>query len=195
MQAELFEKFTNKGYERIAGGCYGNVYGKPDSPWIIKRATNDGTRTYLEWVMLKTKRGERMRGMPELDFIIPLSDSSSRWGEYLVAMKRYQSVSKQLQDHYGFKQNPTYSVNRDPACPAYINRLLEAFERDCPIVSANDVHHGNIMLDKATGDFIVTDPSSSSYRPVGSTYNEWSLTDNDCKPDDADVADFQLTCG
>lgn len=188
MQTELFDKFVGQGYERIGGGCYGTVYAMHGNPWIVKRGYNDGTRTYLEWVILKTKRGERMRGMPEIDFLVESDDE-----HYLVAMKRYQCLSNKLESVYGFQCYPTYSIHRDPKCPAYITRLIDAFERDCPAVDVNDVHHGNVMLDPKSGDFILTDPSSATYRPVGSTCNKYSrMVDDYGSPNEADVANFDL---
>lgn len=175
MQTELFGKFAAQGYERIAGGCYGQVYAK-DNEWIVKRARNDGTRTFLEWVLLKTARGERMQGMPELDFVVAITQDSGHLGEYIVAMRRYISVEHRLQKDFRFESYAVYSCYKDPKCPRYVSELIDAFVADCPAVSANDIHHGNIMLDERTGDLVVTDPSSSLYRPIGEDVAAFELS-------------------
>lgn len=192
VQAELFRKCF-KGWAYLAGGCYGKVFEHPESDWIVKQATNDGTRTYLEWVMLKTQRGERMRGMPEIDFLVPIQEPEAAHkndpGKYLVAMRRYEQLGQRLIDEFNFGQ--AHSIHTDPACPQYIVELKKAFEHDCPAVSASDMHYQNVMEDTRTGDFVLTDPSSSSYRPVGSA-NAARVFSQQYNPNEADVADFEL---
>lgn len=151
-QRELFDQHFSpmKGWEHLAGGLYGQVYAHPDSKWIVKLAHNDGTRTYLEWVMLKTARGERMHGMPEIDFLVPISDD-----RYVVAMKRYRCAKRYFD----------YSIYR-PKTVAHIRELANAFERECPHMYASDVHYGNVLFDSEDDDeskLILTDPCSGGY--------------------------------
>lgn len=165
------------GWEYIANGCYGTVYGKVDSPWVIKKARNDGTRTYLEWVWIKTLRGERMRGMPHLDFITQISDDS-----YMVGMKRYKPVYGRFKE-FGFVDNdPIFPIHQREGCPAYILALLYAWKEDCQAVEANDLHSGNFMADGS--ELILTDPSSSDYRPVGALnmIDIWKVSPVDVVP-------------
>lgn len=150
----LMDIFERRGAEYLASGCYGRVYSLPGNAWVVKKARNDGTRVYLEWVMHRTAIGRRMRGMPIIDFLVDGEEGSE---SYIVGMKRYEKRKEEGQDLFlpAARQIP------------YIKRLIEAFEEETGI-GANDCHGGNFLLDKSTKTVILTDPSSSCYRRLGS---------------------------
>jgi hypothetical protein len=168
----ILDLFRRKSFERFANGAYGSVYGNIDSPWIVKQAQNDGTRSFLEWCMLKCRRGERMKGMPEIDFLIEEPDYYSR-GSYIVAMKRYQPILNRMGEFFGAEAVlnlalPNAAIHRWPTCPTYIPDLIKAFETDMQrVVNCCDVHSSNIMYDADLEELIVTDPSSGPYYSLG----------------------------
>lgn len=142
---ELFERLHQNGWSDYLGkGSFSSVWGNPNVPdWVIKFGENDGTRTYLEWVMLRTAAGKRMKGMPEVEWIVPIGAC-----KYLVAMKRLHK-----------------RVTYERESPDYITELKIAFKQETG-VDANDAMFGNIMQD-AKGELVLTDPSSWPYRPLG----------------------------
>jgi len=144
-----------KGWPKIGKGAYGTVYGRGD--FVIKHAVNDGTRTYLEWVIQRTLEGRRMRGMPWVEWLQDDGDS-----HYIVKMRRYRSLSTVTPpDSTALSSG---SVHRDPDAPRYLELLIEEFTAETG-VSANDMHHGNVMGDD-NHEWIVTDPSYSGYKPL-----------------------------
>lgn len=167
MQSDLQSKFVKQGYDCFSSGLMGKVYGKSDSKWVVKIAHNDGTRTYLEWVLLKSKRGERMKGMPTIDFLVEVDEL-----KYMVAMKRYERVEAA---DFGtdYLRVPIWL---NECCPKYISELRDAFEEDNPGVRMNDMHSANVML--SGKEWIVTDPNSSEYLPVGAKAQERSRVDD-----------------
>lgn len=160
-QTELFIGEHRRWNKYMGSGAYGRVYtsenGAGDPNWVVKYATNDGTRTYLEWVMLKRAKGEFMKGMPLIDWLVPVGEN-----QYMVAMKRY-ACARDLLKYHG---NPDYIV-----------ALAKAFERETG-VHANDAHYGNIMggnwrKPARLDDLVLTDPSSSPYTPLGETTSSY----------------------
>ena len=146
-----------RGLKVVGTGCYATVYASRDGDYVIKRGRNDGTRTYLEWVVQRTLQGKRMLGMP---WVESLTDDGRNG--YIAIMRRYESldaiapqVSNSIWD---------WGVNYHPDVPRYIERLVAAFEREGD-VSANDLHSGNVMADD-NGEWIVTDPSADDYVPI-----------------------------
>lgn len=174
----LMTTFTHKGFERIAGGYYCSVYARDDDPWVIKQGYNDGTRTYLEWCMLKTARGERMRGMPQIDFLVDDGDKG-----YIVAMKRYELIKDRLHE-FGFPKGASGALHKQVGCPTYLTALVNAvntdLQRDCDWGGdwCNDVHWANVMLDVESNDIILTDPSSALYLPLGRFKRYRTTTDS-----------------
>lgn len=170
---ELLDHFVKKGFEKISNGCYGVVYGSHASEWVVKYAANDGTRTYLEWCLLMQRKGRKMRGMPELDFVVGLGK------HYMVAMKRYKPIKGRLMEFGWDSEYESYLHEKD-GCPEYLKKLIEAFEKDCPAITCNDVHYENVMTDGKS--VILTDPSSSGYRPTGCTVAAWYTDEREEPP-------------
>lgn len=156
-QHELYHKLILRkpdDWTYIGSGGFASVHGHKNREWVLKRAQNDGTRTYLEWCLIKQARGERMQGMPEIDFVIPISEH-----QYVAAMRRY------------------YPSKDAGPIPDYIYELAQECELDNPAIVCRDLHRGNIMMKYSDnqGEFILTDPSSSGYRPVGCRYTPWNV--------------------
>lgn len=169
-QLELFNRMT-KGWNCIGNGCYGRVYEKPDGEWVWKKARSDGTRTYLEWVLVKQQKGEAMLGMPEVDFVVPVVGSALE--EYIVAMRKYEKVRGRLSE-FGWEltiygSEPDHSLHERPGCPQYLKDLILAFEKET-YIPANDIHTGNIMVVPGSNLLVLTDPSSASYSPLGASW-------------------------
>lgn len=168
-----------QGFHRIGNGCYSTVYSKhgtSDKPfeWVLKHGVNDGTRTFLEWVLLKTARGERMRGMPDVEFVADrplvqeLNDgTTARIGMYLASMRRYDKVD--WFELFG-ADNLRYPIHYDQRFieseHRYIIDVVEAFEAETN-VKAGDLHMANVMWDAKAQGIVVTDPSSYAYVPLG----------------------------
>lgn len=154
LQYELFERFMSKGWKYLSNGAFSHIYKNDAMPeWVLKRGTNDGTRTYLEWCLFKRKKGQFMRGMPEVDWLAGLGDDN-----YLCMMRRYHSARDLSLGWGGYKTLP------------YMVRLVETIREELPFLELNDMHSGNFMAmdDPARKNRIVlTDPSSSAYRPLG----------------------------
>lgn len=156
---ELVNRLHAQGWnDEIGGGCYAKVYANHKKPdWVVKVGTNDGTRTYLEWVMLKRAKGEFMKGMPLVDWVVPIGERG-----YMVSMKRYKAAHSYLEHH---------------GKPRYINELRAAFEHETG-VRATDVHNGNIMWNGKKGEprennLVLTDPSTAPYTPLGETTSSY----------------------
>lgn len=157
----------------LGKGSYGMVvpHSRFPNEWVIKRARNDGTRTYLEWClfMQRTKK-RRLRGMPEIDWIVAQGDKM-----YVVCMRRYRPVWHDNEEKGGplamLKtagwHDPTqiYDLHYKDGCPGYLRKLVDAFQ-DMYDNSVNDFHRGNLMYDKRRNELILTDPSCREYRPV-----------------------------
>jgi hypothetical protein len=163
MQSELFPKFTAT-WPYLSSGCFGAVHASPCGEWVIKRARNDGTRTYLEWCRYKQSIGAGLRGMPEIDFLVMEDDA-----HYIVTLRRYESVK----DRETGEVRPEVGMGRwydnvidAIGCPDYIKELVDAFVAECKHKTFNlDLHANNVMWDKRTKTIIVTDPSSGDYEP------------------------------
>jgi hypothetical protein len=153
-QEELFERFASKGWTFLANGAYSRVYRNDAMPeWVLRRGENDGTRTYLEWCMFKRAKGEFMRGMPEVDWLVPLGED-----HYLCMMRRYYCARQLSLGWGGYGKLP------------YIVRLLKAIHEELPFMSTNDLHSGNFMAmdpEPKESRIVLTDPSSDRYRPLG----------------------------
>ena len=160
---EITIPIETAGWKFLANGCHGKVFHRQGCDWIIKHAANDGTRTYLEWVWLKTKRGEKMRGMPELDFVVGVNEAS-----YVVGMRKYKKLRDHMQD-VGIT-DLTYPLHEKEGFPAYMHELLKVFAGECPSARQNDLHSENFMVDGKT--LILIDPSAAQYRPIGVTDNQ-----------------------
>lgn len=172
-QCELFSDFPYQ-WKRLGSGCFGAAYAHPNGEWVWKIGSNDGTRSYLEWCLHRERMGERMPGMPEIDFLMDYGNY-----QYLCAMKRYQSIEDRTGE-YGWKMekrnncwngeiqevHPVYDLPKVEGCPQYLKALLMMWEHETG-EKYNDLHHGNIMWDKERKELIITDPSSSGYRKLG----------------------------
>lgn len=94
-QGELFNRLPQQGWRFVAQGAFSRVYVNDSIPqWIIKRGANDGTRTYLEWCILKRQRGEWMKGMPEVDWVLGLEGDA-----YMASMRRYYPARDWVLSH------------------------------------------------------------------------------------------------
>jgi hypothetical protein len=157
------EYFERQGYERIANGCFGVVYSHRNTEWVIKRGQSDGTRSFLEWCLHRTRQGRRMKGMPDIDWMIPDGD-----GFYLVAMRKYESIKDNLQKYGWETGNKYFNLHTCPGCPQYIQVLIQVFQDETGII-ANDMHYQNIMFDSLyRKELIVIDPSSGKYKSSAS---------------------------
>jgi hypothetical protein len=155
MEAEI--ENIARSWPQVGSGLYGTVYGSPDGDYVIKRARNDGTRTYLEWVMDRTLEGRRLRGMPWVEW---LQDDGP--DGYAVKMRRYRPLATVAPKDSGVTR--VFQVHRHEDAPRYLETLIQAFEADTG-VGAWDVHYGNVMGDD-NGEWIVLDPSSDGYKPL-----------------------------
>ena len=158
-QQELFVGSRGRFDKFLANGCYGHVYTKDGSDWVVKSAENDGTRTFLEWVMLKRAKGEYMKGMPLVDWVVPVGAN-----RYMAAMKRYSRANELIKEH---------------GKPAYITELARKFQEETGVY-ANDLHSGNIMganwkKPARLDNLVLTDPSSESYVPLGQATSPYSF--------------------
>lgn len=157
----------------LGKGSYGMVMPHPDYPkdWVIKKAKNDGTRTYLEWChFMQHKKNRRLRGMPEVDWVVAQGTQ-----QYIVCMRRYQPIWHAKEDKGGpldmlktvgwCDPEQIYALHQKEGCPGYLVKLVEVFERLWPR-AVNDFHRGNLMFDKARNELILTDPSCREYRPL-----------------------------
>lgn len=153
-QQELFERHISKGWKFLANGAYSMVYQNEAMPdWILKYGTNDGTRSYLEWCMFKRAKGEFMKGMPEVDWLVGIGE-----GSYLCMMRRYYCARSLGLGWGGYGKLP------------YLARLIRTVSDELPFVGCNDLHSGNFMaLDPTPKEsrIVLTDPDSSGYRPLG----------------------------
>lgn len=163
-QYHILSKIEEK-WDRLGNGCFGAAYCDPDNPdWILKIGQNDGTRNYLEWCKFYQDRGERMPGMPEIDF---LTDWNAN--QYMVGMKRYQCARDRIVNK-GVAKYATH-IHLDRNMPEYLRALVMMWEHESQL-RANDVHSGNIMWSPDKKEFILTDPSSRGYEPIGYR-NQW----------------------
>jgi hypothetical protein len=154
----MLQQAEYTGWPCIGSGCYGSVYAAPDGDWVIKRSRNDGTRTYLEWVVQRTLEGRRMRGMPWVEWVQPDGEDC-----YLVKMRRYEPLASVAPSDS--RVTWTRSVHMHEDAPRYLASLIDAFKAECPGVGVWDVHCDNVMGDD-NGEWIVTDPSSEAYVPL-----------------------------
>lgn len=169
----VFELLTQRHkWERFSGGCYGSVYHPCEgSEWIVKLARNDGTRTYLEWCLWREKTGRKMKGMPEIDFLISYRVGNDE-NYYLVAMRRYTSLRDKFDEEEDRLKAITPAKDRGESSH-YLRKLVLAFEEETGI-QANDLHTGNFLYDERSKTYILTDPSSRGYHPLGA--NEAAMT-------------------
>lgn len=157
----------------LGRGCYGVVvpHSKYPDEWIIKKAKNDGTRTYLEWChFMQHKKKRRLRGMPEIDWIVAQGRHM-----YVVCMRRYRPLwtgKESKNDNLAILKAAgwcdgfvDYDLHKAAGCPGYLLRLIKSFEKLYPD-AVNDFHRGNLMYDKVRNELILTDPSSFHYRPL-----------------------------
>jgi hypothetical protein len=153
-QEELFERLASKGWVFHANGAFSRVYTNDAMPeWVMKRGENDGTRTYLEWCMFKRRKGEFMKGMPEVDWLVSVGD-----GSYLCMMRRYYCARSLSLGWGGYSQLD------------YMARLIKVIKEELPFMRVNDLHSGNFMAmdhPPRKNRIVLTDPSSDAYRPLG----------------------------
>jgi hypothetical protein len=152
MNLRFINDYKRAGWEFLASGAYGKVYADPRGQLIVKRAANDGTRTYLEWVIAKTLAGEFMRGMPWIESLRSVGS-----GHYIVVMRRYERKA------YAWWDDQSITFERyESGTPKYLRDLNDAF------VEATGGHMGdlgpaNVLWDAETQTAVITDPSGGSY--------------------------------
>lgn len=133
---------------KIGAGGFARVYACPGKDFIRKVSLNDGTRTYIEWVIKRTLEGRRMLGMPWVETL----EENACCDTYKVLMRRYVK-------HVFDKWEDRHHVMA--VAPLYVKKLLKAFKAETG-VDFNDVHSDNVMLDD-DGTWVVVDPSSDDY--------------------------------
>ena len=164
-QREMFSDGSFKGAKFINSGCFGAVYTHPEhDDWVIKYGMADGTLNYLEWCKAMQDAGKGMRGMPEIDILTHMGDSS-----YMVTMRRYEDARSKVDDLCSQYSEVRWLFSEHGH--DYLGDLVGAFDEYCSNVlvsmtgwsMVNDLHRGNIMWNPRKSEFVITDPSCSDY--------------------------------
>lgn len=162
-QKKVAKYADERGWDELGSGINGTVFATPCGEWVYKRARrSDGTRTFLEWCLWKQRIGERMKGMPEVEFLVDCGD-----GGYVVGMRRYAMTAYAHHDN-----NYTDAYHHED----YVQALLAEWQMDCPGTQADDLHSKNVMWDTREGVYVVIDPSNYEYTAPGEPPEHFVLT-------------------
>lgn len=165
---EFVEALQKKGWERIGGGAYSYVMGKPGSDKVMKISKSQWDGGWMEYIKWATENGfagtfapkvyswKKIKGK-ECDFSIcsmeRLDKVFSEYDHKGEVYAAYNLFSLQVQ-----KGNETAGLLSDllyPGLGTFNAKFKKRFER-----SGLDIHRGNFMTRK-DGGFVCIDPISS----------------------------------
>lgn len=153
-----------RGFVKIGGGLYAEVYAKPGSDKCIKVArSSDAWPEYVEWATLEQYAGVYAPKVYSLKF---------HNGFYVALMERLVCTIADIH-----ASHPTYHYSKHPLSDLVasvqtwsgyggreVRAEAEGLKSFCNAVKTqrlvSDLHDGNIMLRK-DGQLVITDPSSS----------------------------------
>jgi len=166
---------TKKGYVRLGGGAFSQVYGHPNSDRVIKLQMRPGGDGWLEYVQWAEANGYAGKFAPKV-----YSYKYNAKGQFgMAVMERLDRTLHRVGRKEDVRAVSTlFGMSRDvplaytlldlaePGLAEFGNKLAETFRGHL------DYHNGNFMTRK-DGSFVVSDPVAGMDDKVGLYKKRW----------------------